>query len=362
MLTFGKAACGTGGSYCCIGCLGVTESCDLTLIGKGICVAGTDVVISVTNLCTGSILSRYESNALVIYDLNRVEVVIAVYGSNLESGVLKSNISMEFCGNFIATVKLVGCVTGIAVDLNNSACLEKKVEGAVLNLRVVSAVITDLNAGEVNDGILVVTLGTEVDGSILVDGSVNVFLKADTLEVCLGISSLCIRNDNYLCILDYEELKIACHILLHAVNVNVEYAVAYAVTGNSYCSISRNDKLDRRISSELMRIAVISEGAGMTDLAACKSSRQAFCSCKVKAVGKLCLSKNCIATCALAVFPGVRSLSLCCYFATNRTGNRSSAIAVICLGRVILEGTNRIALFPGHMVAETIGPAGCDVR
>ena len=192
--------CGTG----CLCACGMTESFNLNLFGKGSLVTGTYVVSIVTCSCTGSILSLYKLNTLVESDLDRVEVVVATYRSNGKNHIGKCNVGVIFALDSLAIVKLVGGVSGIAVDNNLRACLKNKLEGAVLNLRIIATVVADLNAGEVNDRILVVTLRTEGNGGISGDGSVYALLKNDACKVGVGCT-LVTGRDNYLSFLGNVE-------------------------------------------------------------------------------------------------------------------------------------------------------------
>ena len=300
MLTSCKTCCCTCRSYCFVNNDVVSESRNLSLFCK-FTVAFTSVVCAVTCFCTCSVLSFNVCNTCMKCYFDRIEVVITVYGSYCESCVFKSEICVVFACDLFSTVKLIRCVSGITVNNNLRACLQEKVEGTVLNLRIAATVVTNLNAGEVNDRILIVTFGTECNCCIFNDCSVNVFCKEDTLDVRVR-STVVTCCDNNLCFFLNCECKSTCHHCLFAVKVYVKYTVICAMTCDGNSCISGNYELDGGICSELMRIAVVSESACVTKLTACKSSTETVCSCEIEAV---CLSKsrkNCVTRCACAIF------------------------------------------------------------
>ena len=281
--TIGKTGFGTGCRLARNGFLGVRSKLARYLLGK-LAVTGTGVISLVTCYGTGGFSRINELDALVICNFDRIEVVVTIYRSNGKGGILKSNVGIPFCGDLFTVVNLVRGVSGIAVNNNLGARLYDKLEGAVLNLRIIATVVADLNTGEVNDRILVVTLRTEVDSSIFGYGSVYVCLKRNALKICLGICSFLIGNDNYLCFFLNCEGKYARHIGFYTVKVYVKYAVACAMTGNGNGGISGNYELNAGISTELVRVTVVSELANKNDLAVCLNCCKSVCGCKIKAV------------------------------------------------------------------------------
>ena len=248
-----------GFSYYCL--VIMTKRCNLALIGKRCLVAGTSIVLTVTELGAGGILSTNEGNTLVKSDLDGVEVVIAAYGSYGKNRVSKSKIGVIFGFDLLAAVKLVGGVSGITVDDDLGARLQEKLEGAVLYLRIVTAIVADLNTGEINNRILVVAIRTEGDGGVLNDGSVDECIKNDALDISVVVTILT-GYDNYLCLLLGGEGVNTAHSFKSSeltVKVNIEYAILRAVTANGYSSACRNNEVNSRIRAELIAVTVISE-------------------------------------------------------------------------------------------------------
>ena len=312
LLTFCKTCCCTCRSYCCKNFFSVSCKFASNLFSK-FTVAFAWIVCFVTCYLTCRINCFNKCYTCMKCYFDWVEVVVAVYRSYCENCVLKSEICVIFACDFFTIIKLIRCVSGITVDNNLRACLQEKVEGTILNLRIVSAVITDLDTGEINERILIVTFRTEVDCCIGSDCSINIFCKRDALEVCLRICSCFIRNDNNLWFFSYCEYESTCHIVFNAVYVNGEYTITCAMTCKSNCCICRNYKLDGGICCELVRITVVSECTRVAELTACKSCAKSVCSCEIECV---CLSecrKNCATSCTCTVFI---CMTKSCYFIT----------------------------------------------
>ena len=103
---------------------------------------------------------------LFIRYCNTVEVIVStINGSNRNGYVSRCDVGiilvLNLLGSDCAIAESIGCVAGITVNGYLCACLNCKGEGAFLNLRVIAAVITDINTGEVYTALLVVPLRTE---------------------------------------------------------------------------------------------------------------------------------------------------------------------------------------------------------
>ena len=102
---------------------------------------------------------------LGIYNGEGIEVVISANGSDRDGNILGCNVNVSFSGDFLgcegAIAKGVRGVTGITVNGNSSACLYFEGEVTVLYLRVIAAVVADLDVREIYTAILIVTVRAE---------------------------------------------------------------------------------------------------------------------------------------------------------------------------------------------------------
>ena len=105
---------------------------------------------------------------------DRVEVVVTAHGSDGDCNISLCRIGVLGRGDLLggggAVADNVGGVALVAVDGYLGACLYIKGEGAVLNLGVVAAVVSDLDIRDVEalNG-LVVTLRAKCDGGACLD-------------------------------------------------------------------------------------------------------------------------------------------------------------------------------------------------
>ena len=142
--------------------------------------------------------------------------------------------------NDVAIAEIIGCVSGITVNGNLSAILNCEGEGTVLNLRVVAAVVTDGDAGEVNNRILVVTCRAKGDLGVFLNklGNGNVDISDIGFIVCgslLGANVLCL-DYNRCCASNLDHVLSVCiHLNRLTVSINGKLTVVSVKALNSNC-------------------------------------------------------------------------------------------------------------------------------